>query len=104
VPGVAELAGMMPRKHVLELGHERFEAGDVEGARRIASSFLLQLDGQAAEDVRREPEALALLGDVLRYEYERSLLQAVPAAATESVDGGTPAPDAAAVEAAEDGS
>jgi hypothetical protein len=48
--------------------------GDIEGARRIAASFLLRLDGMGREESLRASEAYALLADVLRHEYERSLI------------------------------
>ena len=59
--------------HELEVARERFDMGDVEWARRTAAAFLLRLDGLGHEDTRRSSEAYAMLADVLRYEYERSL-------------------------------
>lgn len=66
-----------PRRdlHVLEIARERFELGDVEGARQIASSYLLRLDGLSHVDALRAPEAYAILADVLRRDFERSLGQ-----------------------------
>lgn len=76
--GPAQVAEESPARqagpvHVLDVARQRFEAGDVEGARRYAAAYLLQLDGLGREDLARAPEAFALLGDVMRSEFERSL-------------------------------
>jgi hypothetical protein len=60
------------RDHVLAIGRERLEQGDIEAARRVAASFLLREDGLAAEDKLLVPQAYALLGDALRVEWERA--------------------------------
>ncbi len=62
--------------HELDLARERFALGDSEGARRVAAAFLLRLDGLGHADNQRAPDAYALLGDVLRREYEQSLAAA----------------------------
>lgn len=82
--------------HDLEVARERFEMGDVEWARRTSAAFLLRLDGLGHEDTRRASEAYALLADVLRHEYEESLLDEIdgleglvqPAATTPEADPG----------------
>lgn len=57
--------------HVLHLGRERFEQGDLEGARRIATDFLLREDSLSRDDALMIPQAYVLLGDVMRVEFER---------------------------------
>lgn len=59
--------------HELDVARERFEMGDVEWARRTAAAFLLRMDGLGYEDTRRSSAAYAMLADVLRQDYERSL-------------------------------
>ncbi|MBI4880496.1 MAG: hypothetical protein HY812_12680 [Planctomycetes bacterium] len=62
--------------HELDVARERFALGDIEGARRVAAAFLLRLDGLGHADNQRAADAYALLGDVLRREYEQSLADA----------------------------
>ncbi|MFH0945511.1 MAG: hypothetical protein V2A76_09975, partial [Planctomycetota bacterium] len=68
-----EAAAAPSEPHELEVARERLDMGDVEWARRTAAAFLLRMDGLGYEDTRRSSEAYALLADVLRYDYERSL-------------------------------
>ncbi len=74
--------------HVLEVGRQRLAQGDVEGARRIAAQYLLRLDGLSHDDAERAPEACALLGDVLRYDFERAHGPSGSAPAAPSGEGG----------------
>lgn len=69
LPPEKESAGEMDE---LRIARDRFKNGDVEGARRIAGAWLLRMDGMAPEDAAREPEAYAVLADVLRRDLERT--------------------------------
>ena len=60
-------------RHVLEIARERFDLGDAEGARRMAAAYLLRIDGMGHADSLRAPFAYAVLGDVLRRDFQRSL-------------------------------
>ncbi len=61
----------LPRE--LKLARERLQVGDAAGARRMAADFLLRHDGLEYEETRFAVNAYALLADVLRSEYEKSL-------------------------------
>jgi len=56
----------------LTIARERFDHGDVEGARRIAGAWLLRMDGMAPGESARAPEAYGILADVLRRDFERT--------------------------------
>jgi len=62
----------LPRTdHPLDVARGRLESGDVIGARRAATDYLLVRDALSEEDLRRTAQAYALLADSIRAEVER---------------------------------
>lgn len=58
---------------VLDTARDMLDRGDVSGARRIATAYLLRLDGMNAAARDRASAAYAILGDAMRLDYELSL-------------------------------
>lgn len=58
---------------VLDTARDMLDRGDVSGARRIATAYLLRLDGMNAAARERASAAYAILGDAMRLDYELSL-------------------------------
>lgn len=58
---------------VLDTARDMLDRGDVSGARRIATAYLLRIDGMNAAARERASAAYAILGDAMRLDYELSL-------------------------------
>lgn len=58
---------------VLDTARDMLDRGDVSGARRIATAYLLRVDGMNAAARERASAAYAILGDAMRLDYELSL-------------------------------
>lgn len=58
---------------VLDTARDMLDRGDVSGARRIATAYLLRVDGMNSVARERASAAYAILGDSMRLDYELSL-------------------------------
>lgn len=66
------LDSSLPNKeHPLAIGRQRLSEGDLQAARRIATSFLLREDSLSADDRLLVSQAYALLADALSVEWNR---------------------------------
>lgn len=59
------------QEHPLAIGRQRLSEGDLQAARRIATSFLLREDSLSADDRLLVSQAYALLADALSVEWNR---------------------------------
>ena len=57
----------------IDTARDMLDRGDVSGARRIATAYLLRVDGMSRTERERESAAYAVLGDAMRKDYELAI-------------------------------